>query len=125
MASPRKFDIYLRPGKGKSDLEWSYFDSEDPDHWNPVTPTSPNLLLKEKDEVNWIATGEITDIEIDLPPNPKVFDEIKDNKGKKPKSKGKEKMVSKAVDKYHIKVTISGSRHVEVDPKGTGDYPVQ
>ena len=65
MASPRNYNIYIREGQGNS-LEWSYFDSTDDNYWNPLTNTSPNLLLKRQDTVNWIATGDIDDAEIDF-----------------------------------------------------------
>lgn len=121
MASPRTFNIYLRPGKGMT-LDWSFFNSQEDDLWNPLTETSPNLLLKRNDEVNWIATDGIDSLDIIPPASPKVFGSVSGNNTKNPKSQIPNTMQGGGQDKYTIIAKV-GSTTITVDPKNTGDQP--
>ncbi len=121
ITTPRVFNIYIRQAKDMS-LEWSYFDKKEPDYWNPVTESSPNLLLKRNDVVNWIAADGIDDIDIILPNTPKLFGPVQGNCGKCPTSIASSTMQGGLVEKYNIKVTIGG-KSVIIDPKGSSDQP--
>ena len=63
-ASARIYEIYVHETADKQGLLWSYFPDADLDDWNPLTETSPDLLLKRQDRIYWYAKGDIKKLKI-------------------------------------------------------------